>query len=154
MRPEHEPRPAPPVATGLRRRLLQALAVASLGLAVLGVILPGLPATEFVLLAGWAAMRSSPRLYAWLCAHPLFGPMLVNWDNGRRISRRAKWAITLSMGACLLLMWRAVPRAIPYPEIVLFTALVLACVLAWIWRRPEPATVRPVAPPSSRSGAD
>ena len=52
----------PVPARGLRRVAYLLLAYASLGLAILGVFLPGLPSTEFVLLAAWAAARSSPRL--------------------------------------------------------------------------------------------
>ncbi|MEG0414357.1 MAG: DUF454 family protein, partial [Comamonas sp.] len=44
------------------RWLLRALAVTSLGLGILGVFIPGLPTTVFILIAGWAAMRSSPRM--------------------------------------------------------------------------------------------
>ena len=68
--PERPPLPA------LLRWLLLAFAMLCLVLGVIGVVVPGLPSTVFVLLAGWAAARSSPRLYRWLWYHPLFGSML------------------------------------------------------------------------------
>jgi uncharacterized membrane protein YbaN (DUF454 family) len=111
-----------------------ALAMLSLAMAVVGVFVPGLPSTEFVLLAAWAAARSSPRLHAWLHQHRLFGPMLHNWHNGRRIHRSAKYWATLSMALCAALMLRTMPHAwIVGPCIVC-----MALVLVWIWRRPEP----------------
>ena len=65
---------------------------------MLGVLLPGLPTTEFVLLAAWAASRSSPRLSAWLDNHRLFGPLLRDWRNGGVVSRRSK--LLASGGVC------------------------------------------------------
>src|SRR5690606_1302921 len=73
-----------------QRLLLRLLAGVSLCLAVVGAVLPGLPTTVFVLIAAWAAARSSPALHAWLVQHKVFGPVLLNWNNGRCVSRRAK----------------------------------------------------------------
>ncbi|WP_225782898.1 YbaN family protein [Xenophilus sp. Marseille-Q4582] len=127
------PLPAPTVARGLQRVLLQTLAVVALVLAVLGVILPGLPTTPFVLLAAWAAARSSPRLAAWLGRHRLFGPMIRDWQAGGRVSRRAKWSATVAMLACGAIMWWLSPR-----WGALLGSLTMAAVGIWLWLRPEP----------------
>ncbi|WP_449262216.1 YbaN family protein, partial [Escherichia coli] len=60
--------------------------------------------TVFVLMAGWAAARSSPRLHAWLWRHRLFGSMLRNWADGGRVSRRAKWSATALMALCAVVI--------------------------------------------------
>lgn len=125
--------PRPTVARGLKRVLLQALAAVALVLAVLGVVLPGLPTTPFVLLAAWAAARSSPRLAAWLERHRLFGPMIRDWQAGGRVSRRAKWSATLAMLACAAIMWWLSPR-----WGALLGSVTMAAVGAWLWLRPEP----------------
>ena len=52
------------------------LAYASLGLGLVGVFVPGLPTTVFVLIAAWAAARGSDRLHHWLLTHPRFGPSI------------------------------------------------------------------------------
>ena len=52
------------------RWLLLAFAVACIGLGIVGVFVPGMPTTVFVILAAWAATRSSPRLHGWLLGHP------------------------------------------------------------------------------------
>jgi len=118
----------------LTRALLMLLAGASLCMAFIGILVPGLPSTEFVLLATWAAARSSPRLHAWLHTHRWFGPALHNWHNGRRISRRAKYWAAISMTLCAALMIRTVPHT----WLVAAALAGMIPALVWIWRRPEP----------------
>jgi uncharacterized membrane protein YbaN (DUF454 family) len=59
-------------------------------LAYLGVLLPGLPATPWVLLASYCFARSSPKLDAWLKRSPVFGKLLRDWDEHRGIRRPVK----------------------------------------------------------------
>ena len=76
----------------------------SLGLAVIGAILPLMPTTVFLLIAAWCFGRSSPKLRAKLLANPRFGPALRDWQDHGSISRRAKRAALLGMGLGWLLM--------------------------------------------------
>ncbi|MFJ4141952.1 YbaN family protein [Pseudomonas sp. NPDC089734] len=124
------------VATGRLRWLWLALAYLSIGLAAIGVVVPGLPTTEFVLLAAWAASRSSPRLSAWLENHRLFGPLLRDWQRGGVIARRTKWAASLSMTVALSIMLLTVDHL---PS-VLFAAIGMSMGALWIWSRPEHPT--------------
>ena len=136
--------PAPPrPATGPVRWLFLLLAVASLGLGIVGVFLPVLPTVPFVLLAAWAAARSSPRLLHWLESHPHFGRHIADWRHGGVVRRKAKWLATLLMAisAASMLLWLG-PR-----WHVLAAVGVLALVLAWLWRRPE-------CPPDQASSPD
>ena len=126
--------PAPRTLPWPVRWLLLAFAVLCLALGIVGIVVPGLPTTVFILMAAWAAARSSPRLYRWLWNHRLFGPLLRNWAQGGKVSRRAKWsaAIVMAISAAILLL--VGPRGW-----VLGVALAsMACVLVWLWRRPEP----------------
>lgn len=117
----------------VQRWLLQACAVLCLGLAVLGAVTPGLPTTVFVLLAAWAAARSSPRLHGWIMAHRVFGPLLAHWQQGR-VPRRAKWAAAVSMTvAALILVF-----GVDYRPLAVFGVSCMAVVLIWLWRKPEP----------------
>lgn len=111
------------------------LAAAALGLAAVGVVLPGLPSTPFVLLSAWAAARGSPRLRRWLERHAVFGPLLHAWSRGRAIPRRAKWASAVGMAGCAawLLAW---VRPIGW---ALLSTAAMALVSAWIWSRPDEA---------------
>ncbi len=61
--------------------------------------------------------------------------MLRNWANGGCVSRRAKWSATLMMGlSSIILSFTQAPL-----WAVALASICMACVLAWLWRRPEPA---------------
>ncbi|OLU29462.1 hypothetical protein BVH03_10295 [Pseudomonas sp. PA15(2017)] len=120
-------------ASGWTRWLWLALAYLCIGMAALGVLVPGLPTTEFVLLAAWTASRSSPRLSAWLENHRLFGPLLRNWRDGGVITRRTKLAASLSMLVALAIMILTVAHT---PSVI-FAGLGMSCGALWIWSRPE-----------------
>lgn len=62
----------------------------SLGLGGLGVFLPLLPTTVFVLVAAYCFARSSERFHTALLRHKRFGPAIRNWQTHRCISRRGK----------------------------------------------------------------
>ncbi|MEB0040480.1 MULTISPECIES: YbaN family protein [unclassified Pseudomonas] len=116
------------------RVLFGILAYVSLTIGLIAIVVPGLPTTEFILLAAWAATKSSPRLSAWLENHRLFGPMLSNWRNGRLIARRAKISATVSMLVCAVAMLTLLEHRWP-----LFLALGgMSLGNLWIWSRPEP----------------
>ncbi len=133
---KHEAAPAPSGSCHPIQRTLMLLVTAlSLALAVVGLLVPGLPSTEFLLVAAWAAARSSPRLHRWLVTHRWFGPPLQNWRNGRLVSRRSKLWCTFSMALSAWLM----ASTVPHLPSVLITIACMLCVLVWIWRRQEPS---------------
>ncbi|MCS4509771.1 YbaN family protein [Xylophilus ampelinus] len=121
------------------RWLLYAMAVVCIVLAMIGVLVPGMPSTVFVILAAWAAARSSPALHDRLLRNPLFGPLLREWQSGGCVSRRAKWSASIAMGACAVFVLGTVRN-------VWVASLAIGCmdgVLAWLWCRPEPPPAAP-----------
>ncbi|MBD1550972.1 YbaN family protein [Pseudomonas typographi] len=126
----------PPTRSRLARTLYGALAYVSLGIGIVAIFIPGLPTTEFVLLSAWAATRSSPRLARWLANHKLFGPMIENWHDGKRIARKAKVSATVSMLLCAIIMWLTLRHY--WPIYAAIAGMVL--VNLWLWSRPEPPT--------------
>jgi uncharacterized membrane protein YbaN (DUF454 family) len=78
----------------------------SIGLAVLGVFLPLLPTTPFLLLAAACYARGSVRFYNWLLNSRSFGPMIRNWREHRAVALRHKLlaigVITVSIGTTVL----------------------------------------------------
>jgi uncharacterized membrane protein YbaN (DUF454 family) len=68
-----------------------------LGLGGLGVVLPILPATPFVLLAAACFAKSSEKWHRWLLANRTFGPMVKNWEENRCIGCRVKLLAVASM---------------------------------------------------------
>lgn len=117
----------------VRRMLWIALAYAALGLGLVGIVVPGLPTTPFVLVAAWAAAKSSRTLHAWLLDHRLFGPMVRDWQARGAVSRRAKRMATGMMALCAVIMFATAPK---WWMAATGTAC-MAAVAAWLWRRPE-----------------
>ncbi len=72
------------------RWLFTALGLLALGLAGIGVVVPVLPTTPFVLLAAACFARSSPRFHRWLLRSRAFGPMIQRWQADRCVSRETK----------------------------------------------------------------
>jgi uncharacterized protein len=80
------------------RWMLISAGLLCVGLGALGIILPGLPTTPFLLLAAYCFARSSEHFHSWLLNHRWFGSYVSNFEEGRGMTRRAK-------GTTLLVMW-------------------------------------------------
>lgn len=74
----------------------------ALALAALGVALPLLPTTPFLLVAAACFMRGSPRMYQWLTQNRLFGPYLLAYQEQKAVSIRVKIVALVFMWASLL----------------------------------------------------
>lgn len=82
--------------------LLATLGSLALALGIVGIFVPLLPTTPFLLLAAALWVRSSPRLYGWLLAHPCLGGYIRNFRENRAIPLRAKIvSLTLMWGTML-----------------------------------------------------
>ena len=79
------------------KKLLYILAGSiAFGLGVLGVFVPGLPTTPFILLASWLYIRSSKRLYEWLLASPM-GKYVKGYHDNGGMGKKAKISAILTM---------------------------------------------------------
>ena len=116
-------------------RLWWLLAYASLGIGIVGIVVPGLPTVPFVLLAAFAAARGSQRLHGWLLAHRRFGPMIRDWQREGAVSRQSKRLATGMMAASAAVMLLTAPK---WWMVATGTAI-MAVVAAWLWLRPEPS---------------
>jgi uncharacterized membrane protein YbaN (DUF454 family) len=103
----------------------------SLALGGLGVALPLLPTTPFVLLAAFSFGRSSPALHGWLLRNPAFGKAIRDWRANRAISRRGKTASVLAMALSLAL---SLALAVE-PMVISLQALVLSGAAGYILTR-------------------
>ena len=94
------------------------LGTLSLALGIIGIFLPLLPTTPFLLLTATLYFRGSPRLYQWLLNHKCLGPYIRNFRENKAIPLRAKII-------SLLLMWGTmVYFLIPLTEIKIVLFLV------------------------------
>lgn len=109
------------------------LGLMSVGLGLLGVVLPLLPTVPFILLAAFCFARSSERLHTWLVTHPTFGPLIENWQKNGAIEPRAKRLATVSIAAVFALSWILGASA----TVISIQAVVLSMVLIFIWSRPN-----------------
>lgn len=80
----------------LGRLLWTALGTLFLGIGIIGIPLPILPTTPFLLLAAACYIRGSPRMYRWMMTNRYFGRYLKDYSEGSGISRRAK-AVALAV---------------------------------------------------------
>lgn len=80
----------------------------SLGLGTLGIFLPILPTTPFLLISAYFYYRSSEKLHTWLLNHKLFGPIIYDYVTYKRIPLKAKISavslIVLSVGFTIYLL--------------------------------------------------
>jgi len=89
------------------RWVYTAAGLASIGLAIIGTVLPVVPTVPLVLLAGFFFSRSSEKFDRWLVDHTVFGPIITDWRAGLGFTVRAKLvavvAIVASFGLTLLI---------------------------------------------------
>lgn len=73
------------------------IGILSLSLGYVGIVVPGLPTTVFILIAAWAFSKCSTKFTYWIENHRLFGPMVLNWRQYKGLSRRAKKVAILTI---------------------------------------------------------
>ena len=109
------------VVGGLRRWLFVALGIGFVALAAVGVVVPGIPTTPFLLVASYFLLRSSPRLHIRLLRSRTFGPVLHNWHANRALTRRVK---RFSVGACTAMICLSILfGGLPWPARLLVAAV-------------------------------
>jgi uncharacterized membrane protein YbaN (DUF454 family) len=108
-------------------------AIAALGVGLIGIALPVLPTTPFLIVAAWAAGKGWPAMEQRLLAHPTYGPHILAWRERGVVPRKAKifaTAMMLASGVGLQLMSVALWLKIS-------VAVLLVAVALWLWSRPD-----------------
>lgn len=139
----HPPMPADAASPQRRPAWLRALwmlgGVLSLATGIVGIFVPLMPTTVFILIAAWCFGRGSERWERWLLTHPRFGPIVHDWRETHAMPLRAKQAAWASMtfGSA----WAAWMMPVRWCWV---PAACCACVAFWMWRLPT----RPPTPPA------
>jgi uncharacterized membrane protein YbaN (DUF454 family) len=134
-----EPPSQPPPSPGTKAtpRALRPVYLLSgfglVGLGLIGVVVPGMPTTIFLILAAGCFARSSPKLENWLLTHPKFGPPIVAWRETGAIPRKVKIiavaSMVISMGIVCL---SPAPRWVDW-----LCATIIVASAAFVITRPE-----------------
>jgi uncharacterized membrane protein YbaN (DUF454 family) len=107
--------------TTAKRRLLIGAGTLSTGLGIIGIFIPILPTTPFLLLAAACYMRSSERFYQWLINNRIFGAYVRNYIEGRGMPVRIKIFT-------ILLLWLAIGLSITFGVQNIIIRIVLICI--------------------------
>jgi len=89
----------------MKRTILISLGCLCVGLGFVGVFVPGIPTTIFLIIALWAFTKSSKKLRHWLLNHKRFGPILNNWQEHKVVPRRAKILMVVLMSLAVILFY-------------------------------------------------
>ena len=117
----------------MKKLFWKLLGFASLGLAYIGVITPGMPYSIFVVFAAYCFAKGSPKMHAWLYNHKLFGPFLTNWNEKRVFPQKMKYFMLFMMTTSLVIMWFTTGNI----KAILWTGGFMALVAIWAWRFPS-----------------
>ena len=122
-----------PSTNPLTRAFWLGLGLVCVALGAIGVFLPLLPTTIFLIIAAYAFARSSERLHSWLLSNKVFGPLIKDWQDHGRIRRPAKAMAVISMGVIILLSWIFGAPTL----VIVLQAVILFPVAGFIVTRPE-----------------
>lgn len=122
----------------MKRWCLMALGWLAFVAGIVGIVLPLLPTTPFMLLAAALFARSSPRFHHWLLTHPWFGPPIVDWQQYRAIRRHARRRAVLF----ILLTFSVSLAVVPLLWVKGLLLVIMAVLLTWLMRLP---VLEPVA---------
>ncbi len=121
----------PPARSALHhcaaRHALLALGWIAVALGVVGILVPGMPGTVFLLIALWAFSKSSERFHGWLYNHRILGPPIRNWHRHRVIPAPAKTLAVATMAASFtgLTLWVAESWVLPVSAAVFLVPIAL-----------------------------
>ena len=101
----------------------------SLALAILGIIVPGLPTTPFALLSAFLYAKSSSRLYNWLMNSKVLGPRIRSYQKRNGVTKKGKIGIIIFMTSMVLFSSFVVIKDIPLRMVILSLGLVGAIVV-------------------------
>jgi len=116
----------------IKKYIWMGLGFLSLGMAYLGVILPGLPFSIFLVFAAYCFAKSSKRWHDWLYNHKYFGPFLTNWTQKKVFPTWAKYMMIAVMSSSLAFLWFTTGN----PKAVAWSGGFMFLVAVWAWKYP------------------
>jgi uncharacterized membrane protein YbaN (DUF454 family) len=116
----------------IKRSILIVLGFIFLGTGIIGIFLPLLPTTPFLLLTALCFNASSPKFHHWLYHHKVFGPPIQDWQKNRVIGLRSKITATSMLALSSYFIFQNVK--IPTVGKLFYASFVLV-LLGFLWTR-------------------
>ncbi len=121
------------VTASLKKGIYLVVGALSLAAGVLGIFLPVLPTTPFILLSAWCFFRSSSKIYNWVISNERFGPTIENYQEGRGITRSTKVK-------AIVMMWLTISASVYFyitnMYLIAFLYLIAIGVTAYLYKLP------------------
>ena len=121
----------------MKRIIFISLGWLCVGLGFVGVFVPGIPTTIFLIIALWAFTKSSEKLRHWLLNHKRFGPILNNWQEHKVVPRRAKILMVVLMSLAVILFYYSLQSLILTIGLIIVLVLVAIYVISLPSKIPE-----------------
>ena len=125
---------AKPMSSRTGRYLMIAFGWLCVGIGLIGIVVPGLPTTVFMLVAAWAFSRSSERFQRWLMEHPRLGPPVKAWQDRGAIPLKAKVLAVLMMSISLTIIVVYGGGGWILPTVI---GVIMACAATYVISRPN-----------------
>jgi uncharacterized membrane protein YbaN (DUF454 family) len=116
----------------IKKALWFTLGMILLGVAFVGVYLPGLPWSTPTVGAAYCFAKSSDRMHNYLYNHKLFGPFLIGWQEKKIFPTKLKYLMVLTMMSSLVIMWFTTGNI----KAIAWTGGFMVLVAIWGWRFP------------------
>ena len=108
------------------------LGILFLGIAFVGVLVPGIPWSTPAVVAAFCFSKSSQRMHNYIHSHSVFGPFLKGWSDKKIFPIKAKKLMLITMGVSLIIVWFTIESWITFSIIL---ALMIGTII-WGWRYP------------------
>lgn len=137
MATQHYSNPSPETPPKAKRKVVRALYIVAgslcLGLAILGIFVPGLPTTPLALLSAWLYAKSSDRLYKKLLDNKYLGPKIRDYHRKKGVTRRGKINILLLMSTMVLISSFVIVRDNLTVRYIILTLGLIGGLVVWFW---------------------
>ncbi len=121
------------LASSLKKGIYLFVGAISLAAGVLGIFLPVLPTTPFILLSAWCFFRSSSKIYEWVISNERFGPTIENYQQGRGITKSTKIK-------AIVMMWLTISASVYFyiknMYLIAFLYIIAIIVTVYLYRLP------------------
>ena len=121
----------------MKKMILISLGWFCVSLGFIGIFVPGIPTTIFLIIALWAFTKSSKKLRNWLLNHKRFGPILNNWQQHKVVPRRAKILMVVLMSLASILFYYSLQNLYLTIGLVIILVLVAIYVISLPSKIPE-----------------